>query len=93
LDELVQNVIFVQQRQTHTKIDEPLSINIFTTRNNADQSTTTLNYKFVYHLALENFEWALEIYRTSFYLQNFEYGSTLENIGYLYEIMKNGDKH
>ena len=51
MDELVQNLIsdqHDQQMKTHTKIDEPLSINIFATRHISDHSTTALNYKFVY---------------------------------------------
>ncbi|CAF0895731.1 unnamed protein product [Rotaria sp. Silwood1] len=33
----------------HDKVDDPLPIHIFTTRNNPDQSTTALNLKFVHH--------------------------------------------
>ena len=46
---VTKNLISDQRRQRYNHIDEPLSINIFTTRNNPDQSTTGLNYKFVYH--------------------------------------------
>ncbi|CAF0854292.1 unnamed protein product [Rotaria sordida] len=48
LDELVKKLKCDQERQMHGKIDEPLSINVFTTRHKADQSTTALNLKFVH---------------------------------------------
>ena len=49
LDNLIRNLSEDQRKRLHAKVDEPLSISIFTTRTNVDQSTTKLNFKFIYH--------------------------------------------
>ncbi|CAF2988083.1 unnamed protein product [Rotaria sp. Silwood2] len=48
-DELIEKLKSDQERQIHVKVDDPLLIHIFTTRNNPDQSTSALNLKFVRH--------------------------------------------
>ena len=50
LDELV--IQIKQDHQTRIKVEEPLSINIFTVNENPDQSTTGLNGHFVHSLLL-----------------------------------------
>ena len=49
MDNLIRNLSEDQRKRLHAKVDEPLSISIFTTRTNVDQSTTKLNFKFIYH--------------------------------------------
>ncbi len=54
LDVIVAQILSDQAKQVRNKIDEPLSINIFNTTGQKEQSTTEINGQFVHSQLLIN---------------------------------------